>query len=196
MKSRRDQNVEATRAAILAVARRHFARDGYSASEIGKIAADARVTTGAVYHHFSNKKALLIAVAESLEREILQAAAGVEHPDPWQRVVLGFEKMIDVCAAPGIQRIIFIEAPQVIGPDEWRKVELQYTYGLLRTVLGALIKAKIIKPYPVDLIARTMLALLHETSAELARSKFDSKVRAQVSELAHGVLSALLLTQT
>jgi len=194
MKSRRDQNVEATRAAILAVARKHFAQDGYSASEIGKIAADARVTTGAVYHHFSNKRALLIAVAEGLEIEILQAAAAVEHPDLWKRLVLGFEKMIDVCAAPGIQRIIFIEAPQVIGPDEWRKIELQYTYGLLRVTLGALQKAKIIKPYPVDLIARTMLALLHETSAELARSKYDSKVRAQVSELAQGVFSALLLT--
>ena len=47
-KSRKEQNLEATRAALMAVARRHFARDGYSDTEIAAIATDARVTTGAI----------------------------------------------------------------------------------------------------------------------------------------------------
>ena len=187
-KSRREENTEATRAAIIATARRHFGRHGYSGAEIARIAADARVTTGAVYHHFSDKRALFQAVAEQLEVEILAAAsAAQQEADPWLRIQKGFEKLIDLCASPEVQRITFIEAPQVIGPDAWRAIELRYAYGTLRQALTALVGAKLVKPYPVDLMARTLLALLHETSAEVARSKHDATVRQQVSELAAGV---------
>lgn len=187
-KSRREENTEATRAAIIATARKHFARHGYSGAEIVRIAADARVTTGAVYHHFANKRDLFQAVAEQLEVEILAASTvGEEEADPWLRIQKGFEKLIDLCASPEVQRITFIEAPQVIGPDAWRAIELRYAYGTLRQALTALVGAKIVKPFPIDLIARTLLALLHETSAEVARSKHDATVRRQVSELVAGV---------
>jgi AcrR family transcriptional regulator len=191
-KSRKEQNFEATRAALMAVARKYFARDGYSGAEIAAIAADARVTTGAVYHHFAGKKGLFMAVAEDLEAEILRTAASVTDADPWQRMRNGFEKLIDLCASPTVQRIVFVEAPQVVGPEAWRKIELQYAFGTLRNVLASLRDAGIIKPYPIDLIARTLLALLHETSAELARSKHDPAVRAQISEMVAGVFDVFL----
>jgi AcrR family transcriptional regulator len=191
LKSRREENTEATRAAIIASARKQFARHGYSGAEIGRIAADARVTTGAVYHHFDGKRALFQAVAEQLEVDILKAAGAVEETDPWRRVQAGFEKLIDLCASPEVQRITFVEAPQVIGPDAWREIELRYAYGGLRQALTALVAAKVVKDYPIDLIARTLLALLHESSAEVARSKHDPAVRRQVSELAAGVFAAL-----
>jgi AcrR family transcriptional regulator len=183
MKSRREENAEATRTAIIAAARKHFTRHGYANTEISKIAIDARVTTGAVYHHFSGKKDLFLAVAEHLESEILATAAAVEEVDPWLRVKAGFEKLIDRCASSDVQRIIFVEAPQVIGPDAWRKIELRYAYGALREALTALVKAGIVRPYPIDLIARTLLALLHETSSEVARSRREPNVRKQISEL-------------
>jgi AcrR family transcriptional regulator len=194
-KSRKEQNFDATRAALMAVARKHFARDGYSDAEIAAIAADARVTTGAVYHHFANKKGLFIAVAEDLEAEILRTAASVTGDDAWQRLIRGFEKLIDLCAAPAVQRIVFVEAPQVVGPEAWRKIELQYAFGTLRNVLTALQDAGIIKPYPIDLIARTLLALLHETSAELARSKHDPAVRTQISEMVAGMFDVFLASR-
>jgi AcrR family transcriptional regulator len=193
MKSRKEQNIEATRAALLSVARRHFGREGYSNAELARIAADARVTTGALYHHFGSKQGLFLAVAEDLEAEMLAAASAVVDDDPWRRLRLGFEKLIDLCASAAVQRIIFVEAPQVVGPDAWRKIELRYAFGALRNVLTALVDAKIIKPYPIDLIARTLLALLHETSAEVARSKHDPKTRAQVSDLLSGVLDVFLV---
>lgn len=187
MKSRREENAEATRAAIVATARKHFTRRGYAEAELANIARDARVTVGAVYHHFSGKKDLFLAVAEELEQQILATAAAPEEPDPWLRLKAGFEKLIDLCASPDVQRIIFVEAPQVAGPDAWRKIEVRYAYGAVREALAALVKAGIVRPYPVELIARTLLALLHETSAEVARSKRDPHVRNQVSELVNDV---------
>jgi hypothetical protein len=92
-----------------------------------------------------------------------------------------------------VQRFVFVEAPQIAGPDAWRKIELRHAFGTLRTVLGALRDAKSIKPYPVDLIARTLLALLHETSAELVRSKHDPKIRAQISDMVTGMFDVFLV---
>jgi AcrR family transcriptional regulator len=191
MKSRREMNIEATRAALLAAARKQFARVGFSRAEIGKIAAQARVTTGAVYHHFGSKKGLFLAVAEKLEADILAKGMSAESADPWERFCAGFEKLIDFCAAPDVQRIIFIEAPQVMGPEEWRKIELKYAYGALHETLPRMIAAGIFKPYPVELLARMLLALLREASAQVAKFPGDPQIRAQVSELASSVLSAL-----
>lgn len=196
MKSRKEANVENTRAALMKAARRHFAREGYSGAEIARIAADARLTTGAIYHHFSGKKGLFQAVAMELEAEILEAAAAVEGADPWSRLRAGFETLIEFCASPDVQRIIFIEAPQVIGPDAWRKIELNYAFGAMRSALASLGDAQVIKAYPVDLVARLLLALLRETSTELARSKHDPLVRAQIRELVAGVFGVLTMPRT
>ena len=176
----------------MAVARKHFAREGFSGAEIGRIAADARVTTGAIYHHFAGKKELFQAVAEQLEGEILSASA-VDDKDPLHRLRLGFEKLIDFCAAPDVQRIIFVEAPQVIGPEAWRKIELRYAYGALRGVLDTLRKEDAMKPYPLELVARMLLALLRETSAELARAKRAPDARKEISALMTEVFDALLV---
>jgi AcrR family transcriptional regulator len=190
-RSLHEENVAATREHLLAAARKRFARHGYSRTEIGRIAADARVTTGAVYHHFSGKKGLFQATAERIEAEILEQASVVDETNPWLRLRLGFEKLVDFCAAADVQRIIFVEAPQVVGPEAWREIELRYAYGVLKKTLPALIDAGIVKPYPADLIARTLLALLREASAEVARTKGDPKVRAQISDLVAGFFTTL-----
>jgi AcrR family transcriptional regulator len=186
-KSRKDQYVEATQKALLSVARAHFGRHGYSGAEIARIAADARVTSGAIYHHFESKQGLFRAVAEDLEAEILAASRRIEHPDPWQRLQLGFEALVDLCATPVVQRIIFVEAPQVIGPQAWRKIELRYAYGAMTEALAAFRQAEFLKAYPLELVARTLLAVLHETSAEVIRSKRDPQIREQISNLIAGV---------
>ena len=189
-KSRRALNLEATRAALIAVARQHFARDGYTRTEINQIAADAGVTTGAIYHHFTNKKGLFRAVAEQLEMEILETASAGDATDMWQRLRAGLDTLIDVCAAQDIQRIVFIEAPQVIGPEEWREIELQYAYGATRLILEHLMATRVLRRFPVDLIARTFLAVLAEAAAEVARAPGNREIRKQVGHMVTRVLDA------
>jgi AcrR family transcriptional regulator len=190
-KSRREENVEATRAALIAVAKRHFARGGYNGTDIVDIAKDARLTTGAIYHHFKSKLALFQAVAEELESEILGASRPVVVDDPWEALRAAFEKLVDLCARPDVQRIIFIEAPQVIGPAAWREIEMRYAFGVMRATLDALRAANRIKPYSTEYIACTLLALLRESSAEVARTKGSATARKQVTELASGVFNLL-----
>jgi AcrR family transcriptional regulator len=67
----RSEHVEATRRAVLAAARSLFGRKGYTQTSIDEIAAAARVTKGAVYHHFAGKKALFRAVYAEVARLVL-----------------------------------------------------------------------------------------------------------------------------
>lgn len=191
VKSRRDASQEATRAALLTVARAHFGALGFAGADVARIAAEAGVTTGALYHHFGSKKALFQAVAELVEGEILAAGLAVDGPAPWQRLRNGFFVLLDVCAAPDVQRIIAVEAPQVLSPGAWREIELRYALGAVRQVLAALAEAGIIKPYPADLLARLLLALLRECATTIAEAPGDAAIRAQVEALANGVLDSL-----
>jgi hypothetical protein len=49
---------------------RQFGSRGYDAVSLEDIGAEARVTTGAIYHHFKGKKALFQGVAEAVEADL------------------------------------------------------------------------------------------------------------------------------
>src|SRR6187549_3669844 len=53
---------EATRQALIEAAARLFTRDGYAATSIRTIAAEAGITGGSVYNHFANKEEIFTAV--------------------------------------------------------------------------------------------------------------------------------------
>src|ERR1700759_730960 len=71
----RSQHAEATRRAVLTAARTLFGRKGYAQTSVDEIAAAARVTKGAVYHHFAGKEQLFRAVHTEVEAEAQARAA-------------------------------------------------------------------------------------------------------------------------
>jgi AcrR family transcriptional regulator len=164
MKSLRESHTEATLEALLRAGRNQFGIQGFDAVSLEAIVAEARVTTGAIYHHFSGKKGLFLAVAEEIERELLAVAAGVKAEDPWLRTQKAFAALIDACATPDVQRIIFLDAPRVIGPEAWRAIELKYAYGGMSAMLAQLVEAKVLHPYAIELLAPVLLSVLAETS--------------------------------
>jgi AcrR family transcriptional regulator len=190
--SRREENAEATRAALLIAARRAFADSGFSGADVGAIAAEARVTTGAIYHHFGSKKGLFQAVAEAIETEILTKAETGAGELSWSFLTTAFARLIDLCAAPDIQRIIFAEGPQVLGPDAWRALEGRYAVGAVTGVLTYLMSQGVVRRAPIELVARLMVAILREASAEVARTGGEPAARAEVARLTEGLLGTLL----
>src|SRR3546814_10364324 len=67
-KTRREEYSEATRAALLDAAKRLFTANGYQATGIEAVAQASRVTRGALYHHFTDKRALFDALVVELQR--------------------------------------------------------------------------------------------------------------------------------
>src|SRR5918994_6265056 len=89
--SRRAQYSASTKRALVEVAEELFAEQGYPATSLDQIVAGARVTKGALYHHFSGKQALFEAVFERVEndssRRIQKALRG--QRDPWSKALEG-----------------------------------------------------------------------------------------------------------
>ncbi len=165
--------------------RRQFGSLGFDAVSLEAIVAEARVTTGAIYHHFAGKKGLFLAIAEEIERELLAVAANVKEEDPWLRTQMAFAALVEVCAAPDVQRIIFVDAPRVIGPEAWRAIELKYAYGGMSAMLARLIAGGVLHPYAIELLAPVLLSVLAETSRAIS-------VNPALGEDAHHLMGRML----
>src|SRR5579883_130645 len=70
--NKHQQKTAATRHALLAAARRIFARDGFEACRIEDIAAAAGYTRGAFYAHFRAKEDLFFAIFEQEARRRIE----------------------------------------------------------------------------------------------------------------------------
>src|SRR5215218_625653 len=89
--SRKAQQSETTRAALIAEGRRLFADRGYAAVGTEEIVRAAGVTRGALYHHFDGKEDLFRAVYEDVERELVErvAARATTGGDPLEALHAG-----------------------------------------------------------------------------------------------------------
>ena len=113
----------ATRAALVAAARELFAERGYAGVGTEEIVRRARVTRGALYHHFEDKKDLFRAVHEELEAELAQtigaqlAAGG--STDALELLRTGVRTFLDACTdrARGADRRSWTPPPCSAGAN-------------------------------------------------------------------------------
>jgi AcrR family transcriptional regulator len=191
--SRREQGAEATKRAIVKAARRVFGKRGFAHASLDAITADARVTTGAVYHHFGGKEGLFRAVAEDAEAAIMNAvveAAGKEK-DAWKAMMAGIGAMLDMAAKPEIRQIAFLDAPRVIGPAEWRAIESKYAYGMLQAGLSQLSKQGALKPIATETVAPILLGALIEAANTVAQANGAAAARAEAMRAIEAIISGL-----
>jgi AcrR family transcriptional regulator len=80
--TRRDEHVADTRQALVDAARTLFTEQGYAATGTEEIVAAARVTRGALYHHFHDKSDLFRAVMEQIAREVAEHLIDAELSRP------------------------------------------------------------------------------------------------------------------
>src|SRR4051795_12872123 len=129
----RGSKAEATRARLLRVARDLFAKRGYAGVPTEEIVRRAKVTRGALYHHFRDKKDLFRAVHEQFERELVEALgekiSGIQ--DARELLVTGVRSFLDACTDPALAQIALLDAPSVLGWAEWRGGGARPGKGLL-----------------------------------------------------------------
>jgi len=184
-----------TRQHIVDVATQLFTKSGYEATSIEAILSACSISRGALYHHFSSKDALFLAVLEATEREISAAsvAAARNVTDPAESLRAGCRAFLELARVDRVRQIALIDAPAVLGWQKWREVEERHGFGLLKASLKAAAKTRGLRREPVDVLAHMLLAALIEAALLIARGEDPAAAmrscRAAVDRLIDGILA-------
>lgn len=194
VKSRKEEQSEATRAALLKAARKLFAERGFADTATEEVVRRARVTRGALYHHFDDKLALFKAVLEQEEEKLRGqlAAASLKGRDAWERFQLAWAAFLDACLDPAMNRIVLVDAPSVLGREAWREMDEKYGVGAVRAALAAIIEEGFIPPQPADPLAHILLGALNEAAMLIVHAPDKASARAEVGESMRRLMEGLL----
>jgi AcrR family transcriptional regulator len=181
-RSRREEYSEITRSALVSSALELFASKGYADTSLDAIASDARLTKGALYHHFpGGKKSIFSAAFASLEQDVherLVALIDSELDSPWEVASAALRQFLDVCLEPVYRRVVWQEAPHVLGMAVWWESEQRHSLGLIVTMIEKLMDAGLIERLPIEPLARTLSGALVGAAAAMTEADDPARVRA------------------
>jgi len=195
--SLRAEQVAQTRAALVTAGRRLFGTQGFAATSVDELAREARVTTGALYHHFPTKAALFEAVFLQAHSELLAAAgaASAQAADPIELLSIGFESFLDAVVHPDVQRILITDAPAVLGLERFTELDEQLAFPVLVVALRAAAEAGQLRVGNPEILARLLLGTLTRAATLIAGSPTPATTRDEVAATIRGILGALAGTQ-
>jgi AcrR family transcriptional regulator len=157
---------------LVSAARGLFATRGYADTSIEVIVQQARVTRGALYHHFDDKRQLFRAVYEESARELADniRSAAEDQPRPELYLEVGCNIVLDACMDPAVQRIALLDGPSVLGWKDWHEIETEATLGLLTDALRFAIDAGYLEQQPIEPLAALVFGALGEAGMFIARA--------------------------
>jgi AcrR family transcriptional regulator len=188
--SRRAQYSASTRNALVKSAVKLFAEQGYAGTSLDEVVARARVTKGALYHHYQGKQALFEAVFDQVEDKAKATIAKRVRKarDPWQRAIEGLRGYLEVCQDPTYRRIVIQEGPVRLGFDRWREAEERSTYGLVAEIVRGLMNGIEASESIVETFAQVFFGAMGRAGIWVA----DSDDPEQASRDVEAVISAFL----
>jgi AcrR family transcriptional regulator len=194
-RSRKAEQSDATRKALIAAARNLFAERGYADVGTEEIVRAAGVTRGALYHHFEGKRELLEAVYVEIEGEVTQkiaegALAGAAE-DPVGAMQAGAAAFLEHCTEPEVQQIVLHDAPAALGWERWREIATEHGLGLIEATLSAGMETGAIRPAPARPLAHVLLGALDEAAMVVARAEDPAQAKAEMLQILDAVLAGL-----
>lgn len=111
------------KAAILTVARAHFARDGHDGASYNKIIADAGISKTSAYHYFDGKSDLFATVlADCVNRarsEVGDWTSATDATAFWAELTTATQALVHHLDAHPDDRSVLAQAPRSPEPNPW-----------------------------------------------------------------------------
>lgn len=191
--TKKAEQSEATQKKLLDVSQRLFATKGYADTSIEDVVQRAKVTRGALYHHFENKQDVFRAVYERLQHDLADRITGAAMAEPRveKHLEVGCEVYLDACLDRGLQRIVLVDSPAVLGWDYWHSVDEEYSLGLLKKALEAGMKQGYFERQPVGPLAQALFGALNEAGLYIARADDPAIARRQVGKAIARLIAGL-----
>ena len=145
-----------------------------------------------MYHHFTDKKALFLAVFEAVENELLTTAGTpTTTVGAFDRLRSGLIRFLDASLTPEVQRVLLIDGPAVLGWQQWRDLEAHYGLGAIRHLLAGAIEEGTLAPRPIDPLAHILLAAVDEAALYIANANDQLAARDQAVTTMQALLDGL-----
>ncbi len=168
LKSRQQENSEQTRLALLEAGQYLFVNQCYYDVSIDEISRYARVTKGAFYHHFSNKKALL------RECYLLQVKHAVQkldevptYDDKWQELTAIFSLCVDHIYQCKNELIPLQEVISVLGWKEWEEIDANILIPRIQHCVDILFAEKQICAYSPAIVVNLIYGFITHIAINL-----------------------------
>lgn len=168
LKSRQQENSEQTRLALLEAGQYLFVNQCYYDVSIDEISRYARVTKGAFYHHFSNKKALL------RECYLLQVKHAVQkldevptYDDKWQELTALFSLCVDHIYQCKNELIPLQEVISVLGWKEWEEIDTNILIPRIQHCVDILFAEKQICAYSPAIVVNLIYGFITHIAINL-----------------------------
>lgn len=194
MRKPRSQMIAETRTKLIAAARAAFGTIGYAQTSMDELTASAGLTRGALYHHFGDKKGLLVAVISEIDGEMNahMQAISAKAGDPW----IGFRDectaYIELALDPEIQRIMLRDGPAVLG-DPWDWPTLSECIISMTESLTRLAEAGIIAPIDPEAAARLIAGATQYAAQWIAHAPEPQATSRKAIEAFNLMLDGLLV---
>jgi AcrR family transcriptional regulator len=153
---------------ILQVARRLFARQGYTATSVRQIAAETGIGKATIYHHFPDKQAIAAALlTDSLAQMNDMLAVIRAEPDPRRRLRTAVEMSLQfLVETSGLFQIVRREVPGGRAQLQHAMTTFFRTYiGMLAETLAQGQAQGIFRAMDATAGARVLLTMIQGTYA-------------------------------
>ncbi|HYZ66449.1 MAG TPA: helix-turn-helix domain-containing protein [Mycobacterium sp.] len=190
--SLRTEQVAQTRAALVAAGRRLFGENGFRGTSVEDLAREARVTTGALYHHFPTKTALFEAVFVQAHTDLLMASSKAAQgaADGIEELARGFDAFLDGVLQPDMQRILIVDGPAVLGLARYTELDERYAHAAIVHALTAAAEAGTITVEDPETATRLLLGALTRGAMLIANSSDPVETRHAVAKSMRRLLAS------
>lgn len=168
IKSRQQENSEQTRTALREALQELFINQNYCDVSIDEISRHARVTKGAFYHHFSNKKALLkecyLFQVDNVMKQLVKIPI---YDDKWQELEAIFSFCVDHIYQNKDKLIPLQEIISVLGWKEWDEIDAQILIPRIKFCVETLYSKQEICTYSPDVVVNLIYGFLTHIAINL-----------------------------
>ncbi|MDO9378691.1 MAG: TetR/AcrR family transcriptional regulator [Nocardioidaceae bacterium] len=191
--SRRQEYSSSTRRALVEGATTLFAERGYAGTSLDEVVAAARVTKGALYHHFGGKLDLFEHVVEREQKAASKKIARSlrREKDPWERAEIGLRGFLEICQEPTYRRIVMQEAPVALGPERWQEIERSSTYGIVEQIVRDLLAGTGVEDSFAQTFATVFYGAMRSAGALVADAEDPEAASAEVEVVIGTILVSL-----
>lgn len=191
-----EERSAATRAALIAAARKLWGARGYAEVGTPEIAGAAGVTRGAMYHQFTDKAALFRDVVEAVEQDVMNrmatlvGASGAATPADMIRAAV--DAWLEVSGDPEVRQLILLDAPAVLGWAGFRDVAQRYSLGMTEQLVSAAIEAGQLARLPVRPLATVLIGALDEAAMAIATADDPRQAREEIGQVLRLIVDGML----